>query len=448
MKVGIGRTGKRALRLIRLLKGELAREARGWVDEGLVERDQADAILARYGASLDDSGRHSLGQRVLTALAVLFFGVSLLILIGHNWDEMPRMARMLGLIGLTLGLNLHAIRLWWRGRERTAELWWFAGGISYGISIMLIAQIYHLGEHYPDGIFWWAAGVLPLALLTGSRLLHLLQLSLAALWLLVELPFSLPLLFPVFALAALWSTLYRRDSLLLFMGAILAAGFWANGAWGWWLDARWPWLDAGAVGLNAGLALLTYALALVLATSSRRIWQEYGLVLKIWLLRGLLLVLFFFSFQEGWREFLRGWQRDGGPALGWLLVVAGLLMAAMAKLTLPARKRLWLALVPTLLLFALAWWVPASAEAALWLAVLVNLVLLGLAVGLLARGLESAQSHLFYTGVVVLLVLALLRYLDLIGDYIGGSVMFAIAGLVLMAAARFWRRRTGGEDTP
>lgn len=443
-----GRQGTLHLRLIRLLKGELAREARDWVADGLVERQQADAILARYGTSLEDAAGRGLGQRILTALAVLFFGLSLMILIGHNWEHMPRLARMLGLIGLTMALNAVAIHRWWRGREQVAVLWWFAGGLSYGISIMLIAQIYHLGEHFPDGIFWWALGVLPVAILTGSRLLHLLQLSLAGLWVLVELQFSIPWTFLLFAGAALHAALWGRGSLVLFLLALVLAGVWFNGLYIWTLHPDRPQPDAGMVGLNAGLALLAWGLALSLSRSDRRLWQEYGLVLGIWLLRGLLLALFFFSFDNAWRGFLGEWQEDGLPGMVLLLIAGGLLLAWMIRLTAFARKRLLAALVPTLLLFAAALFLPETRSSAILLAVVVNLALLVLAITLLGRGLDTGQSHLFYTGVAVLLLLALLRYVDLMGDYIGASLMFAIAGLVMMAAARFWRRRVEGEGAP
>jgi hypothetical protein len=45
----------------------------------------------------------------------------------------------------------------------------------------------------------------------------------------------------------------------------------------------------------------------------------------------------------------------------------------------------------------------------------------------------------------VILVTALLRYADLIGDYVGGSLRFLFFAGVLFAAARFWRHHTNGE---
>jgi hypothetical protein len=34
-----------------------------------------------------------------------------------------------------------------------------------------------------------------------------------------------------------------------------------------------------------------------------------------------------------------------------------------------------------------------------------------------------------------------MRYFDLIGDYIGGALLFALAAGILFGAARYWRAR-------
>ncbi|QJX03182.1 hypothetical protein HML84_21490 [Alcanivorax sp. IO_7] len=42
---------------------------------------------------------------------------------------------------------------------------------------------------------------------------------------------------------------------------------------------------------------------------------------------------------------------------------------------------------------------------------------------------------------MAMLILALLRYLDLIGGYLGGAGLFAGMAVVLLLAAFYWRRR-------
>ena len=109
---------------------------------------------------------------------------------------------MSGLIALTLLCNGIGLFAWQRNKPGVTVLWFFLGGLMYGASIMLIAQIYHIGEHFPDGIFWWALGVLPLALLLRSNLIMALATALAYLWFFVEAGMGFyPLLFPLFLLA-------------------------------------------------------------------------------------------------------------------------------------------------------------------------------------------------------------------------------------------------------
>ena len=174
------------MRLLRLLKNDLAKETTNWVAEGIISTEQAVTLCSRYGVDYHNQSRHSYGYFVLLALGYLFIGLAVITLLSANWDDIPRAVRMLGLIGLTLGVNLFGLYQYHSDHRPAAIVWFFLGALFYGASIMLIAQIYHIGEHYPDGVFWWALGVLPLALLLESALLMILAMALAFIWFFVE----------------------------------------------------------------------------------------------------------------------------------------------------------------------------------------------------------------------------------------------------------------------
>jgi len=38
-----------------------------------------------------------------------------------------------------------------------------------------------------------------------------------------------------------------------------------------------------------------------------------------------------------------------------------------------------------------------------------------------------------------------MRYVDLIGDYIGGAAIFMVFAVVLLGSARYWKRRLSRE---
>jgi uncharacterized membrane protein len=433
--------------LLRLLKGELISEVRQWVEDGVIDRPQGEQILSRYDTSLEDQAHQSFGYSMLIGLAIFSMGLALLLLISHNWDEIPRAFRMLALVTLTLSLNGWGIRCMAIGQAQLGRRWLFAGAISYGASIMLIAQIYHLGEHFPDGIFWWALGVLPVALLTASRLLHLLVWSLATLWFFAEARYGMPWFYPFFLLALAWQLWRGTPSRVLAAVLIWGATLWLhclyNVSHSFFLSeplGRHDVLDftQGHLVVDVALGLLIYALSQVLATRGSAWWRDTATIINLWMLRGALLFLFIFSYQEIWGEVVGRLGRYSDAF--WYLLAADVVLLALAPfISLPRQISVGLAALTVNGLLLSAWlWRLDSIE--LVLAVTANLILLVSGIRLILRGVEIHAGYLFYTGVTVILLQAVLRYLDVMGDYITGAVLFLIAGGILFMAARFWRR--------
>ena len=87
----------------------------------------------------------------------------------------------------------------------------------------------------------------------------------------------------------------------------------------------------------------------------------------------------------------------------------------------------------------------ARGDAAWLFVVAVNLLALLSAIVLIQEGLKRGLTQYFYSGIVLILLLALMRYLDLFGDYLGAAAMFLVAAAVLYGAARFWRRQHSQE---
>jgi uncharacterized membrane protein len=66
----------------------------------------------------------------------------------------------------------------------------FLGSLLYGAGIWLIAQIYNIKEHYPNGILLWIIGVLPMAYMISSESILSLTLLLSTLWLGLEFMYA------------------------------------------------------------------------------------------------------------------------------------------------------------------------------------------------------------------------------------------------------------------
>lgn len=427
------------MRLIQLFKKELSREARTWVRDELVSELQANSILARYGTSLsDDTDKNSFGYYLLMSLGVLFIGLALILIVSHNWDEIPRSIRTGSLLLLTLVTNTIGIKLFLSQRTRAGIIWLLFGGISYGASIMLIAQIYHLGEHFPDGIFWWALGILPLVVFTQSRLLALLSLGLASIWLLVESGEDFfPTLYPIFVLVTLWLTLFQARSRLLFLACIVGLIVWVNLGLAWFMGSGYHFDPvAEQLPFSLGLGLIINGSAWWLMRADKSDWREYGLVVHIWLLRAAIITLLVLSFEGVWDEY---------PSdQSWLSVMSiiSVIVSGMLAFMLSRESGRYASLPALMFTGYLAFSfsvVSGFSHMEFIAAIATNLMLLLMGILLIRRGIDQSETHYFYTGVVVLLLTAFIRYFDLIGDYIGGAILFLVAAGILMGAAKYWK---------
>lgn len=435
------------MRLIRLLKNDLARESATWVEQGLISREQAVSICEVYGADYDQANRMAGGYRVLVVLGYVFIGLALITLLSANWDNLPRGLRMAGLLVTTVAVNGYAVLLYHRGRDRAAERLFLLGGLLYGASIILIAQIYHLGEHMPDGVFWWALGSAPAAVLLRSPLLGLLTLTLALIWFFIELQLGyFAWLFAGFVLLGVYILWVGRRSVLLFLLVVGSIGLWLEAALSvYWADAT-SRLSLHAEQLPVGVAyfILAYAVSHWLDKHSSSTARDYAALLSLWTLRFALICLFILSYHEPWREAI---ESDWDNALSMWAVVGVLSLVAVAIASRVGRA---LSVAAVALACGVVFALVAGFDDtgyAVYLQVVANLVLVGLGIALVAHGVERGESQAFFLGIASILLLALLRYIDLIGDYVGTAVLFIVIAAVLLGAARYWRsRRSVGEE--
>jgi len=432
--------------MIRLLKRNLARETAEWVEDGVISERQAEQICDRYGVDFHRVNAQSSAYTLLLLLGYLFIGLSLITLIGANWDDIPRAVRMVGVMALTVATQAIALYRFIRGDRRGAQGGFLLGNLFYGAAIILIAQIYHLGEHMPDGILLWALGWLPTALLLRSQLLLAPCLMLAGLWFFVQSAMGFyPLWMPLFLAAGLWGLTWKKaNALLLFLvtgGAIV----WLEYSLGFfWNDFyRLDFFPEHAP-LTAGLMVWLYALGQFLAQRPGPAVREYGDTLQVWVLRGLLLSLVIMSYRDPWNALIsEPWLHQ--PTLWGALTV--LLVSALWLVHRTGRWQVVVAASALLLTFLTAVLLVAEGQG-LYFQIATNLLLVGLGAGMMVRGIHDGNSERFFLGLGAILLTAFMRYVDLIGDYIGGAMLFLVFALLMLGAARYWKRvqSRGGQS--
>ncbi|WP_323843967.1 DUF2157 domain-containing protein [Microbulbifer magnicolonia] len=435
------------MRLIRLLKNDLAREAEEWAEEGLISEPQAELICRRYGVDYHQVKNRSFGYNVLVGLGYLFIGLAIITLIGANWEEIPRALRMWSLIAITLTTQALALRQYRAGDYHAGVGLFLLGNLFFGASIILIAQIYHLGEHMPDGVFWWALGCLPFALLTKNPWLALQANLLALIWFFLQISYGFyPLLFPLFILASVYVLWRGRESVVLLLVVLASIGLWVEYS----LAALWREADqfflfdlqAENLAVAVSLFILLFAFSHWLAARFSPIAKDYAAVIAVWCLRFALVTMLVLSFAAPWRRLL---EADWNHLPSMWLLLALLSAAALLLARQVGRQFSCGLLVAVFALLLLAVTISGNREHAVYFQVAANFALIGSGVWLIVRGIHSGLSHYFFLGVAAILVTALLRYFDLIGDYVGGALIFTLFAALLLGAARYWKRRRAGE---
>lgn len=426
---------------LRWLWGELDR----WVAAGAISGEQAGRIRQFYPAPTPGL---PWGMLLFSGLGAVLAGLGIILLFAYNWQAIPKFAK-LGLIFLALG-GAHAGGLamlrqadW---RRQLGEVLCLLGTMLFGAGIWLVAQIYHIDEHFPNGFLIWGVGALAL----GWALNSIPQGAIAAVLLCVwsgseavgfedAVGWS-----PLLLAAGVGGLAWRTRSLLLV--ALLALGLYV-------ILIMNATAAGGAMGFGVALSFATLLVAGSVWLKEREVFPGAGGLLAFFGYAGFLGCLYLLSFH-GLANDLLHWRTDdlssAARALhGW--TVFGLAMAAWLGWLAwwggrPARERTafqpeWLlvpgALAAMQVLSSSVGMVEAYETEA---SVLFNLVLLALAGLWMARGCREGKLLPTVLGSVVLVLLATGRYFDLFESLLARGAVFLVVGAVLFAEGFFYRR--------
>jgi uncharacterized membrane protein len=435
-----------------------------WKSSGIVSAEQTSRILELYESQEQMTDRQqSAALTTLMGVAAFLVGLGVLLLIGYNWEAMPDALKLLIIFGVVTGTQLTALHLHFRREARwLSEVAFLMGCLFYGAGIFLVAQIFHLNAHYPDGVWWWAVGVLPFALCLETPLLHGLLAALLALWCGMEIiGFSnlgmwlfgrwgqfpnIALSLPVLAIPGLMRAYRLRSPMIVALYVPLFAWWVILQPVAWELEAEIPHF-VGAVG---GLMLI---LAECHASGSRFAspYRLYGALL----VAGILMAMSFHDFNEHVVNANPGFASLLPALFIFLLSAAAIgLVTVMQRVQAPSPVaftqalqtnlgRHFLPLGIVLTMGMLLFWQIVVSEPMLP-TVVANVGMIALALWLMNVGLREDRGQPFAAGVLYFLLWAVVRYFDLFGDFggmPGAAMMFFLCGAALFGVALYWRRR-------
>jgi uncharacterized membrane protein len=153
----------------------LAREILSWTADGIITEDLKNKILSLYlpddsAASAPVKGKKEIHlPYVIAALAALCLAVGLIIFYASNWRKMPPSLKLAQVFLLIISAYGAAWYFKLKGENFAGKIFLNLGMVTFGVGIMLVAQIYHISSHPTNGIMAWAIGTLAVAALMKER---------------------------------------------------------------------------------------------------------------------------------------------------------------------------------------------------------------------------------------------------------------------------------------
>ncbi len=418
----------------------LIAEIDGWVKAGIIAPDQGQAIKGRYPSP--EQGP-AWGRIIFFSIGAVLFGLGIILLFAYNWQRMHKFVKLAVIFAALIGA--HGAGLWLRRpqspNQAAGEGMHLLGTMIFGAGIWLIAQIYHIDEHYPTAFLIWGLGALALSWSLPSIAQGIGAILLFVLWNCFEaFDFKNPhLISPFLILGSIMPLAWIRRSRVL--ATICLLGFLVT-------------LFTSVSMLEGDLAVLviffcgSLLIAAGIVVRQRDLFPELGPVFSFigfFIYFGILLILSFYHRGQG------TWTVEFDQFLQSLFffsfALAAIVLWAWAIWPAPQKKgpptsalsveyygviaTLCLMILNTLGLIPLGGW-PGMA--------VFNVLFLYQCIIMITTGCKTLTLKTTVTGCVLFAVIAMARYSDLFFSLLTRSLVFFIAGAALFAVGLYYSR--------
>ncbi|MEO6005868.1 MAG: DUF2157 domain-containing protein [Opitutus sp.] len=413
-----------------------------WTKGGLISSEQATQLRALYPVEETKSW----GLLIFSGLGAAVIGLGVILLLAYNWAEIPKA----GKLGLVLGsiIAAHTVGLWlrWKARDPqrdVGEALSVLGTMLFGAGIWLVAQVYHIDEHFPNGFLVWGAGALVLAWALQSVPQAVIATVTLSIWSSAELfKYDVPANWaPILILVGIAPLAWQRRSAVL-MAVVLASTYLiVGGNAGYW--------NGGGGSFTALLSLSALLIALARLNAGAQSLGGISAVMTFFGWSGFLICSYVLSFKEAVRHLLR-WSNDHAPAaivlwsyrwplfaaalVAWGFVVYRKWIARRAKVS----TEEWLC--PIALVYCQGLAVVGSYRDPQFIAIVFNFVILGISIMWMMRGCRDGALRSTVLGSLVFASLVFARYFDLFESLAIRGLVFLVVGGVLFAEGFFYRR--------
>lgn len=406
---------------------QFRQEIQTWVDEQIISPVQAAQLIAKY--ELDRESPWYLNSAFwLRGLALLLAGMGLLLLISENWHRFNVPVRMAFGFAPLLVAYVIGFRYEFAGKRDAAELAFFFAGIAFGVNIALQAQIFHISAYYPDGTMWWIIGVLPMAIYFRGSLHHALVQTLFFIWMTQQLAHGQFSFWTIPLYLGMIYLLIRTPNRILFLAQILNTYLFVYNL-------------GSAAGYHAppDFMLIFIFTTVIVMLATPLFAGQYD---KAFLSRlrefGFAIILFFFylhTFEDVLKENIGD---TFSPVVIALAIAAFFWRTSQIKINFAAKVA---AFAMLLIYIAGIFFSESKTPVSIVSAVIINLAFFGFAIWSIRHGIQQRQKRFFMSGIFLIILLAVGRYIALFGDYILSAIIFIACGIFIWWINNYWNKR-------
>ncbi|MDD4869680.1 MAG: DUF2157 domain-containing protein [Kiritimatiellae bacterium] len=425
-------------RHIRWLNNEL----REWVSAGIIKSEQAEVIRKRYP---DDMSGLPWGAIIFSSIGGVVLGLGVILLFAYNWDVIPRFWKLAIIFGVLIIAHSAGILLQTRTDRFKAlgESLNLLGTMLFGAGIWLIAQIYHIEEHFPNAFIIWALGALAMAWALPSIVQGILAAVLIAIWCGSEsVAFDNSMhVGPLIIVVLLGSLAYVKRSIVLL--TVLIPAFMASLLF---VQAG-RYFESGLLfGTALNVAVLLVALGILARkyggfTESSPVFLFFGWIASV-------IVLYVLTFPDAAEHLLK--YNHEKPFVACTAYWAGSAVlcligwGALAYMSFARKQNLGITaddyLLPLTVILGLVYMFFKGGLDGWAISGPFNLVLLALVVAMMVRGCRHGLLQPTIVGSVLLMIYMITRYFDLFHSLLVRGLVFIVAGVLIFGQGILYSR--------
>jgi len=422
---------------VKWLEGELNR----WVSEGIIDGTRAESIRQLYPSR---PAARPWAIIVFSGLGAGIISLGIILLFAYNWHQIPKLGK-LGIVFGSLAIS-HAIGIilfFYTVRFRAiGEALNVLGSMLFGAGIWLVAQIYHISEHYPTAFVFWGLGAFVLAWSMPSVVQAIMAAVLFTIWAVSEsTEFGRAMYLAIPAIILLWPIAHQKRSCVLLAVLVLALGVSAGFVTGAISDGHFV--------INALFSIAALYVALGLLARQSAEFPQSGLIYHFFGLVSYIVMLYLMTFP-GMAKETYSHEHFNPAAIACGLVPFIIALAAwfpVGRSFLPSKTgsrpdyyHYELLFIPlTLILFYSSAFFPTDLE--FWqITVPANFVFLALSLVMMARGCRGGNLWATISGSLMLVALTLARFDDLVKSLAVRGFVFIVLGAIIFAEGFFYIR--------